>query len=244
MTDAGAPRPGRRERRRAQTTEQILEAARRRLTTDGAASVTLRAIARDLDTGVASLYRYFASRDALITELLVEAYDSQADAVAAAAGDHPDAADALLAAVHAYRSWSLTHPTQFALAYGTPLPGYEAPPERTVGPGVRVGGLVIGLVSTLWRDSRLDPARVRQRDADLSVAERRGLEALAQRRGYDVPVALLSLVIDLLVRIHGFVGMEVFGQLRPITSAPADTFARTARDALTHLGLAVEPSTT
>lgn len=238
MTAVGdPPRPGRRERLRAQTTAEILAAARRRLATDGAAAVSLRAIARDLDTGISSLYRYFASRDDLITALLVEAYNSQADAVAAAASDHPDPADALPAALHAYRAWALTHPTEFALAYGTPLPGYQAPAERTIGPGVRVGGQLIDLATALWREGRLDEDRVRQRDEALSPAEREDLAALAQRRGYDAPVALLSLVIDLMIRIHGFVVMEVFGQLRPITSAPADTFTRTANEALIDLGL-------
>jgi AcrR family transcriptional regulator len=236
VTAQDSPRIGRRERLRAETTAEILDAARRRLATDGAEAVTLRAIARDLGTGASSLYRYFASRDDLITALLVEAFDSQADAVASAIREHADAADALRAALAVYRSWSLEHPTEFSLAYGTPLPGYRAPADRTIGPAVRVGGLVIDVITALWRDGRLSHDPLRHRDQILTQTERDDLEALARRRGYDTPVALLSLGVDVLVRIHGFVIMEVFGQLRPITTQPADAFHRTVDEALASLG--------
>lgn len=234
-TDLPAPR--RRARLRAQTTAEILEAARERLAAEGPAGVTLRAIARDLGTGVSSLYRYFDSRDDLITELLVEAFNSQADTVAAAVAAHPDAADALRASLHAYRDWSLAHPTQFALAYGTPVPGYQAPGDRTIGPGTRVGGQVIELLTALWRAGRLDQERLDHRDAELAADEREDLAALASRRGYGVPLALLSLVADLMVAVHGFVVMEVFGQLRPFSSRPAVAFERITAKALVEVGL-------
>lgn len=237
MTAEVRRRPTRRQRLRDQTTAEILASARHRLATDGASAVTLRAIARDLNTGVSSIYRYFASRDDLITALLVEAFHSQADAVAAAAAERPDPVDALPAALHAYRSWSLAHPTEFALAYGTPLPGYQAPPDRTIEPGARVGGQIIELVTELWRAGRLRADRMQHRDAILSASERAGLDALAQRRGYDAPVALLSLAVDVIARVHGFVVMEVFGQLRPITSEPAEMFNRTVDEVLADLGL-------
>ena len=52
----------------------------------GAGSVSLNAIARAMGMSPAALYRYFASRDALLAELVVEAYGSLADAVAAGGG--------------------------------------------------------------------------------------------------------------------------------------------------------------
>jgi AcrR family transcriptional regulator len=237
MSEVTDPSLGHRARLRAQTTEQILDAARRRLDTDGAAGVTLRAIARDLGTGVSSLYRYFGSRDELITALLVEAYNSQADAVAEAISEHGDPAEALYAGLRAYREWSLANPSQFALAYGTPVPGYVAPGDRTIGPGTRVGGQIIALLTVLWRQDRLQASVLRQRDELLCAAERRDLQALADRRGYEIPCALLSLFVDLFVRLHGFVVMEVFGQLRPITQDPADVFDRTVSQAVGQLGL-------
>jgi AcrR family transcriptional regulator len=65
-----------RERARAEITREITEAARRHLAIDGAAALSLRAIARDLGMASSAVYRYVASRDDLLTRLIIEAYDS------------------------------------------------------------------------------------------------------------------------------------------------------------------------
>ena len=65
-----------RERARAEITREILDAARGYLATDGAPALSLRAIARDLGMASSALYRYFDSRDALLTRLIIDAYDS------------------------------------------------------------------------------------------------------------------------------------------------------------------------
>jgi AcrR family transcriptional regulator len=228
---------GRRARLRAQMTEDILTSARAHLAADGPQGLSLRAIARDVDMGVSSLYRYFPSRDDLLTELLVEAFHDQADAVEAAAARFGDPVEALRAGVHAYRDWALQHPPEFALAYGTPVPGFQAPAERTVAAGVRVGGILIDLVSRAWHQDRIDGLRVAEREAALSASEREGLDALLIRRGYAIPVGLMSLIVDLFVRIHGFVVMEAFGQLRPMAADPTATFDRTIDDACASIGL-------
>jgi AcrR family transcriptional regulator len=228
---------GRRARLRAQVTTDILESAREHLAAEGPSGLSLRAIARDLDMGVSSLYRYFPSRDELLTELLVEAFNDQADAVAAAAAGFGDPVEGLKAGLHAYRDWSLQHPPEFALAYGSPVPGFQAPAERTVLDGVRVGGILIDLLSRAWTLDRIDALRVSEREAALSVGEREGLDALVSRRGYSIPAGLMSLTVDLFVRIHGFVVMEAFGQLRPMVADPTATFERTIDDACAATGL-------
>src|SRR5271166_244645 len=84
---AGAPggSPGRtatsaartaRERARAEITAEILAAGRRHLATEGAAALSLRAIARELGMASSAVYRYVASRDELLTQLIIGAYDS------------------------------------------------------------------------------------------------------------------------------------------------------------------------
>lgn len=229
--------PSRRTRLRAQVAADILDSARVQLTAHGPEGLSLRAIARDLDMGVSSLYRYFPSRDDLLTELLVEAFDSQADAVAEASVCVDDPVEALRAGMLAYRDWSLAHPAEFALAYGTPVPGFQAPADRTVRAGVRVGGIVIDLLTQAWRQDRLDPMRVAEREAALTLAEREGLNALISRRGYAIPAGVMSLAIDMLVRIHGFVVMEAFGQLRPLAADPRATFERTIDEAAADSGL-------
>jgi AcrR family transcriptional regulator len=91
------------------------------------------------------VYRYVASRDDLLTLLLVDAYSELADAVDDAAADGPWR-DQLLAMAHAARAWAVDQPARWALLYGSPVPGYHAPRERTVGPGTRVVGALFGAV--------------------------------------------------------------------------------------------------
>lgn len=227
----------RRARLRAQTTADILRVSRRQLAREGAGGLSLRAIARELGMGVSSLYRYFPSRDELLTTLLVEAFTAQADAVEQAMAGLDDPTDALRAASEAYRAWALAHPPEFALAYGTPVPGYAAPPERTIPVAVRVGDMYVDQLAKAWRSGRVDESVVARRAEALTPVERQGIEALQARRSYDVPIGLMSLTVDLFIRIHGYVVMEAFGQLRPMVADPDATFGRTVQEALDGLGL-------
>jgi hypothetical protein len=88
-----------------------------------------------------------------------------------------------------------------------------------------------------WRHGSIDHAVVDERDAALSPGERNGIEALIERRGYSIPAALMSLAIELFVRVHGFVVMEAFGQLRPMVADPVATFDRLVDGALCDAGL-------
>jgi len=66
---------------------ELLAAARARLEREGSADLSLRAVARDLGMASSAVYRYVESRDALLTLLIIEAYDSvgaTAEAAAAA----------------------------------------------------------------------------------------------------------------------------------------------------------------
>src|SRR6266487_4929755 len=126
---AGSPAPTRRARQRAAAIEEIKALARRQLAEQGPGALSLRAIAREMGTAPSALYRYFPSHSDLVTVLCVEAYDSLAAALVAArdavpAGDH---GGRWLAVCHSFRRWSLDHRADFALIFGTPLPGYQAP---------------------------------------------------------------------------------------------------------------------
>src|SRR5260370_13795106 len=79
-----------RARVRAEMTDEIKAAARRHLETDGA-NLSLRAVARDMGMVSSALYRYFASRDELLTALILDAYNALGAAVEAAdaAVTHP-----------------------------------------------------------------------------------------------------------------------------------------------------------
>lgn len=206
--------PTLRSRRREEVLEAIRAAAHRELVTAGAAGLSLRAVAREVGMAPSALYRYFPGRDDLLTDLVVRAFTDQADAAQAAAARHRDAAAALRAAMLAYRAWAVANPERFGLLYGAPVPGYAAPPA-TVGPGARIGDLLMRLTARLVAEGRVvDPP-------PLDGTTRRELERLARRRGYDLPAEVLAVAVDGFVRVHGVTVMEVFGQLRPLTARPA-----------------------
>ncbi len=133
-----------RERVRAELTAEITDAARRQLADVGAAALSLRAVAREVGLVSSAVYRYFPSRDDLLTRLIVDGYDALG--AAAEAADHPDEAprNRWLAVCRAVRAWALAHPHEYALLYGSPVPGYSAP-QDTVPAASRVG-VVLGRI--------------------------------------------------------------------------------------------------
>ncbi|MFI9487063.1 TetR/AcrR family transcriptional regulator [Promicromonospora sp. NPDC052451] len=129
-------------------TREILDAARARLSTDGAAALSLRAVARDVEMVSSAVYRYFPSRDALLTALLIEAYGelgAAAEAADAGVADRTDTRTRWLATFRAVRAWCVAHPGEFGLLYGTPVPGYAAPRD-TVDPATRVVRVLVRIV--------------------------------------------------------------------------------------------------
>ena len=132
---------GKRQESREQIEARIVELGRRQLVERGAAGLSVRAIARDLGMVSSAVYRYVSSRDELLTLLLVDAYSDLADAVDRARETVADVwSDDVIAIARAVRRWAVAHPAGWALLYGSPVPGYHAPPERTVAAGTRVVG--------------------------------------------------------------------------------------------------------
>jgi AcrR family transcriptional regulator len=128
-----------RERARAELTREIKAEARRQLAEVGADALSLRAVARSLGMVSSALYRYFPSRDDLLTSLIIDAYNALGDAVeaAAASGAAADGRARWVAASRAARSWALANPHEYALIYGSPVPGYRAP-AATIAPAARL----------------------------------------------------------------------------------------------------------
>ncbi|UXN23985.1 TetR/AcrR family transcriptional regulator [Curtobacterium flaccumfaciens] len=128
-------------------TADILAAARTRLTDEGPAALSLRAVARDVGMVSSAVYRYFPSRDDLLTALLITDYDelgAAVEAAGAAAGPAPGAR--WVAMCRAVRDWSIAHPGDFALLFGSPVPGYTAPRE-TVVPATRTTLALVRVVA-------------------------------------------------------------------------------------------------
>jgi len=141
-------RVGKRQDSREQTEARIIELGRRHLVDHGAAGLSLRAIARDLGMVSSAVYRYVSSRDELLTLLLVDAYSELADTVDRARDTVAELwNDDVIAIAHAARGWAVAHPARWALLYGSPVPGYHAPPERTIGAGTRVVGALFDAIA-------------------------------------------------------------------------------------------------
>jgi AcrR family transcriptional regulator len=151
------PSTGLRARMRAELTAEIKEEARRQLAAEGASGLSLRAVTRSLGMASSAIYRYFPSRDDLLTALIVDAYD----AIGAAAEDADDGCppDDLggrwMAVGQAIRAWSLANLHEYALVYGSPVPGYRAP-EDTVGPASRVTLVMARIVDGAARAGVVD----------------------------------------------------------------------------------------
>lgn len=147
MNATSAPRTARAIARE-QLTRAILDSARRQLAETGPNQVSLRAVARDLGMASSAVYRYFSSRDELLTALIIEAYDELGATVEQAdAGVSRRVSYALRweEACNAIRGWAIAHPHDYALLYGSPVPGYTAPVD-TVTPASRVTRVLIGII--------------------------------------------------------------------------------------------------
>ncbi|MGW4759424.1 TetR/AcrR family transcriptional regulator [Streptomyces chartreusis] len=222
-----------RERVRGEMTEEIRAVARRHLAIDGA-NLSLRAVARDAGLVPSALYRYFASRDALLTDLIIEAYEALAEAVEAAEAAVPraDLGGRWLAVCRAVRAWGLENPAEYALIYGSPVPGYAAP-QDTVNPASRVlltlGGILFGQADAGQRamsHARPLPAAVRE---DLARLMSHWPGELPQGQGPSSPEALLATALTLWTHLFGLVGFEVFGRLNSMIDAREEYFDHQAQ---------------
>ncbi|TRW82341.1 TetR/AcrR family transcriptional regulator [Mycolicibacterium sp. 018/SC-01/001] len=199
---------GSRQDSRARIERQIVEVGRRHLVTDGAAGLSLRAIARDLGMVSSAVYRYVASRDELLTLLLIELYTELADAVDRAhRAAPPDWREQLSAVAHTARTWALGQPACWALLYGSPVPGYHAPADRTVTPGTRVIGTLFGIVDAAVTGGAIASSKVPAPEP-LSSDFRR----LAVEFGVGLDDATLARCFLLWASLVGAISLEVFGQ--------------------------------
>jgi AcrR family transcriptional regulator len=242
MSQAGQDRPSvlraARERTRAEITRQILDAGRRHLATEGAAGLSLRAIARELGASSSAVYRYVASRDELLTMLIVAAYHALGTAAetAEAAVARADLAGRWSAVCGAVRDWALANPNEYALIYGTPVPGYTAPPA-TIAPAARVSTVLLGILADAA--GRLPPEMA---EDDVPPGDRKALAPARSTVPPEVSDALLHRGLMAWAALFGTVSFELFGQLHGIVGEqPSDReafFAESVRRWATQVGIA------
>jgi AcrR family transcriptional regulator len=199
---------GKRQDARERIEARIIELGRRQLVTEGAAGLSLRAIARDLGMVSSAVYRYVANRDELLTLLVTDAYTELADAVDTARNAGSGTwRDDVLTTAHAMRRWALDHPAVWALLYGSPVPGYHAPAERTTGPGTRVMGTLLACVAdgVVAGDVRTSAPAGGQPDFD----------QIRHEFGFPGDDAVLAKCFLVWAGIIGAISMEVFGGYGP-----------------------------
>jgi AcrR family transcriptional regulator len=220
-----------RERARAQTVADIVRLGREHLAVHGAAALSLRAVARDLGVVSSAVYRYVESREELLTLLLIDAYNELGDAVDAAIGAVPEAdfGGRFAALGNAVREWALREPSRYALLFGSPVPGYQAPAERTTGPGTRVITALIGILDGAFRAGRL--AATGRRGPAVPAGLAGDLAKIRAEFGLAVPDDLLARGALAWTSLFGAVSFEVFGQYG------ADTFVAREELFAHHLAL-------
>ncbi|WP_309095700.1 TetR/AcrR family transcriptional regulator [Streptomyces sp.] len=222
---------GARARARIEVTAAIKDEARRQLAAEGAARLSLRAVARELGMASSALYRYFPSRDDLLTALIIDAYDSLGEraeaAHAAAAGAGP--AQRWTTVCEAVRDWALDHPHEYALIYGTPVPGYTAP-RTTVPAAARVGLLLIGIARDAYRGLGLARPSL---PADL----RPEAERMAADLAPDLPPETVTALVAAWAQLFGLVGFELFGQFNRLVEDRAVFFRHAAGQLAQGVGL-------
>jgi AcrR family transcriptional regulator len=206
-----------RRQRREHTEAEILRVGRLRLAEVGAAALSVRAIARELGMVSSAIYRYVTSRDDLLTLLVVDAYTELGDAVDEAvnrAGDLP--ADRFLALARAVRRWALAEPSRYALIFGSPVPGYHAPAERTTAAGIRVPAQIIAIFAA---------ARFTGEPPRLSAPVTADIDAIRTALGVSPSRTAVLYGARAWSTLIGAVSLEVFGQYGVDTLAsPGDYF--------------------
>ena len=211
MTATAAPTA--RDRARAELTDEIKAVARRHLAEHGSAALSLRAVAREVGMVSSAVYRYFPSRDDLLTALIVDAYDAVGEAAeqALAARRRSGVTGRWVAVSKAIRAWALANPHEYALIYGSPVPGYAAP-QDTIDPAARVAvallqivvdGVAAGEISVA--ETMTVPRAVRADFAQLRAVAAPG-----------VPDAALSRTLLAWSQLFGSISLEMFGHLHNV----------------------------
>ncbi|HNS36940.1 MAG TPA: TetR/AcrR family transcriptional regulator [Anaerolineaceae bacterium] len=193
--------------------ESIRVAAWQQIAEFGAPALSLRAIARSLGITAPAIYNYFPDRDALVTALVVEAFNSFGDSQLAARDAIPagDLAGRFLATGWAYRQWALTYPQRYQLIFGTPLPGYVPPSEQVFPAGARALSALAGVIEDLRTAGRLRTEHFPKPNLDGHIP----LFNLWKSHAVDVAPVSLSIAVLIWARVHGLVSLEIGGCLPP-----------------------------
>jgi AcrR family transcriptional regulator len=206
--------PSRRERLRTATAAEIKETGRRLLVAGGPTAISLRAIARDMGMTAPAIYRYFASLDALVLDIVTDLFEelrvSVEDVAAEHAGDQPLTRLGHMA--RGFRRWSLAHPAEFTLMFGGPVPGVTslAVPGGPVNEaGARFGETFFTVLGEFYAQHPFEDALPELPEETLHRVLRPYRETFGDR----FPLPVVYQFLSAWTRLYGVVAMEVFEQL-------------------------------
>lgn len=192
--------------------EAIKETAWKQIAEFGAPALSLRAIARELKITAPAIYNYFPDRDALVTALIIDAFTSFGDWQFEARDAVPehDPKGRLEAIGLAYRDWANTFPQRYQLIFGTPIPGYKAPIEKTFPASARSLSALVSVVEELRVSGKLTVDTFPKVKSEYKVS-------LEMWQTYGGNADLLSLSVAMIIwsRVHGIVSLELQGNLPP-----------------------------
>ena len=198
-----------RARVRAELVEEIKAAARRQLAVEGAAALSLRAVAREVGLVSSAVYRYFPSRNDLLTALIIDAYNAVGLAAEAADGRcrKADIEKRWMVTCRAVRAWAGENMQEYGLVYGTPVPEYRAP-QDTVAPATRVTAVLAGII----RDG-LEFGLISDRSGDETIPRVVRGELASVRTFFGIAVPDDVIVRSLMAWTHlfGAISFELFG---------------------------------
>lgn len=217
-----SPRP-RNEARRLDLHSEIKEIAWKQIAESGAATLSLRAIARELNIAAPSLYNYYPSRDDLVTALIVDAYHSLADALVISVENLPaqQLPERLFTLGWAYREWAITYPQRYLLIFGTPIPNYHAPEAITMPAAERALIPLIEEIQTIFSAGKLRVDRI----AALTPRLESMLKIWQDVTGGIHPETLYLAYI-IWSRVHGLAMLEITNQIPSFFDDPSELFRR------------------
>jgi AcrR family transcriptional regulator len=217
-----SPRP-RNNERHPNLQNAIKDIAWSQIAESGAATLSLRAVARELKIAAPSIYNYYPSRDDLVTALIVDAYSSLSEALSASVENLPieQFSERLFALGWAYRQWAKTYSQRYLLIFGTPIPNYHAPEEITMPAAERAMAPLIEVMQASFTAGRL---RV-ERFAPLTPGLESMLKMWQQATGGIHP-EILYLGQIFWSRVHGLVMLEITNQIPSFFEDPAELFRR------------------
>lgn len=206
-----------RQRAREELTREIREEARKQLVTEGAQRLSLRSIARELGMVSSALYRYFPSRDELLTALIIDAYNALCEAVEHAEQrvDRSQHRERWRVMCESVRRWAKEHPQEYALIYGSPVVGYQAP-QDTIAPA----GRTVLVLGRLLSDAA---GALMPLETPLPAGLADQVDHVGDVIGAGVPPAVLAQALIAWTQLFGMVNFELFGHLVGALD-PADDF--------------------